>query len=142
MPTYQIQKHEVIGRHNKWTQAFGLKPRSFLRADGESPADREAAIDKFLLDTKRCKKNLILVEYPDFGHGCTIIAEVNPKHNVQEIASEIIGGKHSELFTVLQSRQPVTDFREGSESDREIRISAALSQFVYPDEREKLIERK
>lgn len=65
MPTYQIQKHEVIGRHNKWTQAFGLKPRSFLRADGQTPVGRESAINKFLLDTKRCKKNLILVELPE-----------------------------------------------------------------------------
>lgn len=140
MPTYQIQKHEVIGRFNKWTQAFGLKPRSFLRADGETPVGREAAIEKFVLDTKRCKKNLILVEYPDLGHGCTIIAEVNPAHNVQEIASEIIEGKHSELFELVQSRQPVTDFNKGSKTERLDRISVALSQFVYPDERENHIE--
>lgn len=140
MTTYQIQKHEVIGRYNKWTQAFGLKPRSFLRADGKTPIGRDAAIEKFLLDTKRCKKNLILVEYPDYGCGTTIIAEINPIHNVHKIASEIVDGKHSNLFQLVQSRQPFVDFDNGSNTDRIARISTALSQSVYPDERKRFIE--
>lgn len=87
MPTYQIQKLEVIGRYAEWTQAFGLNPRSFLRADG------------------------------------------------QEISLEITEGKHLELLALVQSRQPLTDFREGSKEQQTDRLILALSKFVYPDER-------
>ncbi|WP_224067945.1 hypothetical protein [Vibrio penaeicida] len=86
----QIYKQNSDGG---WELAWGLKPRSFPRAQTES-----YAIEAFQQSTKRCRNYLILCLYPDFGSRPTVIAQVNVPNSLTEKMNEINSAQELDLL--------------------------------------------
>ncbi|HAU9839315.1 hypothetical protein [Vibrio cholerae] len=137
MANYQVFKFDKFS--DKWVLAWGLKPRSFLRADGVNENCDEKAIDKFIADTKRCKMNLLLVRFADFGTGRHILHEINGEQDLDKLAVEIQEGSHPKLLELIQERKPLTSFDCGTTDEQVNAIKHALLESVYPNERVKLV---